>query len=90
MPNRYGLSDEDVCSRRIALAHREKNRTQGEILREFLLGPDDKRIKGMGAIRRQRARPSLKLDSPKDSSKEIQGRPRTARIRFTSRTPGGH
>ena len=79
---RGGIEDKKVIAHRIALAHREKRKTRGDILRDGLLGPDDKRGERGEQRKDQKARPILKVDKLKDTSKVIQGRPRTGRTNW--------
>ena len=67
----------DFSDSRLSLAAAEKAQTQGEILRDGLLGDDDIRP-GM-ARKRQMARANVKIGGPMETSKVIWGRPRTGR-----------
>ncbi len=77
-----GIHDEELLAQRIAIAEVEKRRTHGEILRDGLLGPDDKRIGRGEQSKQQKARPSLKVDGRKDATKVIEGKPRTGKVNW--------
>ena len=75
------LSDEIL--ERIALAEAEKIRTQGDMLKDGLFGPDDKRLCRVDPSSTvkysKKAKPTLKVDGAKGPRHEIQGRPRTGK-----------
>ncbi len=78
-----GIEDERIIAQRIVAAEAEKRKTCGEILKDGLFGPGDKRLKrGKGKQFIKRARPKLKADAAKTTSEAIEGRPRTGKTHW--------